>query len=61
LPLAGGYRLALEGRFAAFPDGRAVRCWSESPDHHPICAFAVTLTRVAFERADRELIAEWRD
>ena len=29
----GGYRLVLEGRMAAFADGRAVRCRAAGPDH----------------------------
>jgi hypothetical protein len=60
-PLAAGYRLVLEGRFATFPDGRTARCWSESPDHRPICIYAVELGRVAFETADGRQLAEWRN
>ena len=61
LPTAQGYRLVLEGRFAAFPDGRAARCWSESSDHQPICLYAVHFDRIAFESADGKALAEWRD
>lgn len=61
LPLTQGFRLVLEGRFAAFPSGRVARCWSESPDHRPICLYAIELERVAFEGGgDGGLIAEWR-
>jgi len=57
-----GYRLVLEGRFATFPDGRTARCWSESADHRPVCVYAVTFDRVAFETGDDgRLLAEWRD
>lgn len=61
-PLADGYRLVLEGRFAAYPDGRVAHCWSESPDHWPVCLFAVQYDRVAFESGqDGQLLAEWRE
>ncbi len=60
-PLARGYRLRLEGRFGVFPNGAAASCWSESPDHRPVCLYAVELDRVAFEDAGGGLIAEWRN
>lgn len=61
LPLTDGFRLVLEGRFSTFPSGRVARCWSESPDHRPICLYAIELERVAFEAGgDGALIAEWR-
>jgi hypothetical protein len=61
-PLEEGYRLVLEGRFTTFPSGRAVRCWGESPDHRPICLFAIKLERVAFESGgDGRLLAEWTE
>ncbi|MBU1376244.1 MAG: hypothetical protein KKE02_16570 [Alphaproteobacteria bacterium] len=57
-----GYRLVLEGRFGTFPNGRTARCWSESADHRPVCVYAVTFDRVAFEAGDDgRLLAEWRD
>lgn len=56
-----GYRLVLEGRIAAFPDGRPLRCRAESPDHRPVCLYAVTLDRVAYETAGGDLLTEWRD
>lgn len=61
LPLSASYSLVLEGRLAAFPTGGAVRCWSESPEHRPVCIYAVALDRVAFETPDGQLLAEWRD
>ncbi|WP_068874091.1 hypothetical protein [Phenylobacterium sp. CCH9-H3] len=61
LPLSASYSLVLEGRLATFPTGGAVRCWSESPEHRPICIYAVALDRVAFETPDGQLLAEWRD
>ncbi|MXO71066.1 hypothetical protein [Alteraurantiacibacter buctensis] len=55
-----GYRLVLEGRTVAFPDGRAVRCQSASADVRPVCVVASRLDRVAFETADGKLLSEWR-
>jgi hypothetical protein len=60
LPPAGGYRLVLEGRFAAFADGRAVRCRADGVDQRPVCVAAAQLDRVAFEDADGEVLSEWR-
>ncbi|MBA4013152.1 MAG: hypothetical protein C0481_14900 [Phenylobacterium sp.] len=58
---ANGYRLVLEGRFAAFPDGRAIRCRADSADQRPVCIAAVQLDRVAFEDGDTGgQISEWR-
>lgn len=61
LPLKGAYALVLEGRLAAFPSGTALRCWTESPDHRPVCVYAVVLDRVAFETASGEPLAEWSE
>lgn len=58
---ARGYRLMIEGQIATFPDGRSVRCWSETPDHQPICLYAVTFERIAFEDASGAVMAEWRE
>ncbi|TFW11869.1 hypothetical protein EGY25_07335 [Brevundimonas intermedia] len=55
-----GYRLVLEGRMAAFADGRAIRCRAASPDQRPVCIGAVQLDRVAFEDADGKMLSEWR-
>jgi hypothetical protein len=55
-----GYRLRLEGRLAAFPDGRAVRCQADNPDQRPVCVVAVALDRVAYEEASGALLSEWR-
>jgi hypothetical protein len=57
---AQGYRLVLEGRMAAFADGRAVRCRASGPDQRPICIGAVQLDRVAFEDAEGKMLSEWR-
>lgn len=58
---AQGYRLVLEGRVTAFPDGRAVNCRSEGPDQRPVCILATQLDRVAFEDgAAGTQISEWR-
>lgn len=57
---ADGFRLVLEGRLTAFPDGRAIRCQQPSPDVRPVCIAAAELDRVAFEAADGRLLREWR-
>ncbi|MBS0411096.1 MAG: hypothetical protein JSR86_14350 [Proteobacteria bacterium] len=57
---AQSFDLVLEGQITGYADGRAVRCWSESVDHRPICIFAVSLSRVAFEDAAGHRVAEWR-
>lgn len=56
---AQGYRLVLEGRTVAFPDGRAVRCQANSLDVRPGCVVTSRLDRVAFETADGKLLSEW--
>lgn len=55
-----GYRMALEGRIASFPDGRAIRCRAPGPDQRPVCVVAAKLDRVAFEDAEGETLSEWR-
>jgi hypothetical protein len=57
---AGGYRAVLEGRFAAFPGGRAIRCRASGPDQRPVCVAAIQLDRVAFQTAAGETLSEWR-
>jgi hypothetical protein len=60
--LSHAYRLRLQGRIVGFKGGRALHCWSESPDHRPICLFAVAFDRVAIEDAsDGQVLAEWPD
>ena len=59
-PPVDGYRLVLSGRVGSFPDGRPIRCASESPDRRPVCLAAIELDRVAFETASGELLSEWR-
>ncbi len=60
--LSHGYFLLLSGRIASYQDGRALHCWMESADHHPICIFAVTFDHVAFEDATTgETLAEWHE
>lgn len=56
----GGYRLRLQGRIAAFQDGRAIRCRAQGPDQRPVCIAAVRLDRVAFEDVGGSTLAEWR-
>ncbi|MBL8771190.1 MAG: hypothetical protein JNK30_07385, partial [Phenylobacterium sp.] len=53
-------QLVLEGRVAAWPDGKPVRCWSESADHRPICLVAVDLQKVTLlDPVSGESLAEW--
>lgn len=56
----GGYRVVLEGRFVAFPAGRAIRCRAENPDERPVCIAAARIDRIAFEDAEGQLLTEWR-
>lgn len=58
-PLAG-YRLLLEGRFTAFPDGPVIRCRSDNPDAEPVCLAAAEVDRVAIEDAAGKMLREWR-
>ncbi|MDG2520714.1 hypothetical protein P7B02_04095 [Caulobacter segnis] len=59
-PPVGGYRLVLEGRFAAFSTGAAIRCRSQSSDQRPVCVAAASVDRVAFEDAQGQVLSEWR-
>ena len=59
-PPADGWRVLMEGRFVAFPDGRAVRCRAAGPDQRPVCIAAVQMDRVAFLTADGAVLGEWR-
>lgn len=60
VPAPGGYRLALEGRFDSFPDGRVIHCIGDDPDRRPVCVAAVRLDVVAFETASGDRLSEWR-
>lgn len=56
-----GWRVLLEGRVGAFPDGRSVRCRAEGPEQRPVCVAAVQVDKVAFEEAPGgRRLAEWR-
>jgi hypothetical protein len=59
-PPVGGYRVVLEGRFAQFPDGRAIQCRAAGVDSRPVCIVAANVDRMAFETADGQLLSEWR-
>lgn len=59
-PPGNGYRLLIEGRFSAFPGGRAIRCHTASVDETPVCVAAAEVDRVAFEDANGKLLKEWR-
>lgn len=60
--LANTYKLVLEGRITGFDKETALRCWMESPYHQPVCLYAVTLDRVAFqEAASGKQIASWTE
>jgi hypothetical protein len=56
---AGGYRLRLEGRVVAFPDGRAVRCRAPGADQRPVCVVAVQPDKVAFEDEAGQTLSMW--
>jgi hypothetical protein len=58
-PLAG-YRLILEGRFTALPDGHVIRCRADNPDSEPVCLAAAQIDRVAIEDAAGNVLREWR-
>lgn len=58
--LDAGYRARLQGRIAAFPDGRAIRCRAANANQRPVCVAAVQLDRVAFETPTGESLSEWR-
>ena len=58
--LDAGYRVRLQGRIVAFPDGRAIRCRAANPNQRPVCVAAVQLDRVAFETPTGESLSEWR-
>lgn len=60
IALDAGYRVRLQGRVAAFPDGRAIRCRAANPNQRPVCVAAVQLDRVAFETATGDTLSEWR-
>lgn len=60
IALDAGYRVRLQGRVAAFPDGRAIRCRAANPNQRPVCVAAVQLDRVAFETPTGETLSEWR-
>ena len=56
----GGYRLLIEGRLTAFPDGPVIRCRTLNPDAEPVCLAAAEVDRVAVEDASGKLLREWR-
>jgi hypothetical protein len=58
--LREGYRLRLQGRITAFPDGRAIHCRSTNRRQRPVCVAAVQLDQVAFRTAAGETLSEWR-
>lgn len=60
IALEAGYRVRLQGRVTAFPDGRAVRCRAANSNQRPVCVAAVQLDRVAFETPTGETLTEWR-
>lgn len=60
IALDAGYRVRLQGRVTAFPDGRAIRCRAAHANQRPVCVAAVQLDRVAFETPTGETLSEWR-
>ncbi len=60
--LSRTFNLVLQGRLVGFDRSTALRCWSESTAHRPICLYAVEFDRIAFEDgADGKVLAEWRE
>ena len=60
--LSRSFNLVLQGRVVGFDRSTALRCWSESTAHRPICLYGVEFDRVAFEDgADGKVLAEWRE
>lgn len=60
--LTHSYHLVIEGRLVSFPEGRSIRCWSETPAHRPLCLYAVAFERIAFEdAATGKMLTEWRE
>ena len=61
-PSAGqSFRLVLQGRIGAFPDGQPVRCNIERTSLPPVCIIAAKFSRVAFEDAlTGESLADWK-
>lgn len=54
-----GFRLVLEGRLEAFPDGRAIRCHGLARDARPLCIAAIQVDRVSFEDAAGTTLSDW--
>ena len=59
-PPAAGYRLLLEGRVEAFPNGHAIECRASGMNERPVCVTATRLDRVVFEGDEGTVLAEWR-
>lgn len=58
-PQSSVYRLVVSGRVTGGADGQPIRCRSLSPDRRPTCLVRVEFTRIAFEDAAGEMLAEW--
>jgi hypothetical protein len=60
VPPVAGFNLVLEGRLAAWPEGRVIRCRGGGRDARPVCIVSVEFDRVAFENPQNGLtIAQW--
>lgn len=60
-PSPRGWRVLIEGRIGAFPDGRSVRCRADGRDARPVCVAAVQVDKLAFEDGSTgRQLAEWR-
>jgi hypothetical protein len=56
-----GFRLVLNGRVAALPNGQPAGCRGAGAELRPVCLIAVEFDRVAMENPlTGELLAEWR-
>lgn len=60
-PSPRGWRVVVEGRVGAFPDGRSVRCSAPGRDARPVCIAAVQVDKLSFEDGSTgRQITEWR-
>ncbi|WP_312084423.1 hypothetical protein [Brevundimonas sp.] len=60
-PPTHGWRVLIEGRIGAFPDGRSIRCRAPTRDARPTCVAAVQVDKLAFEDGSTgRQLAEWR-
>jgi hypothetical protein len=60
--LGHAYRLVLEGTIIGYSNDHGLHCWMESPEHRPLCLYAVTFDHVAFQDdVTGDILANWSD